>query len=269
MSFDDFSNEIYQKNILIYGPGSNKDSKEITKLFRKYDVIFIFGPTVGVLLEQNIDISKYKIVLLCSGWFTDFNKEFLIKNRNKISYYLGSEIHTMHVLENYGIEKKRILHMANDYKKYGFTGFPTMGPKLMIFLIYYKFNFKKIKVMGLTFLMDFNDKNNIYDLKYKNFTNKKMFKDLSNTVESIGFSNDEISEFKGYKSYEDLPEKLQIKIINKRLNPNNDCHKNIYEGWNIFLRFLYVYKNKKIVLDDKLNELLKKYPNMLNEDPTY
>ena len=72
------------KKILIFGPGNKYSKDDILKEFKKYDIIIIFGPTLQLLLNLNIDISKYKLILLCSGWFVEVHKDMIVKNAHNI-----------------------------------------------------------------------------------------------------------------------------------------------------------------------------------------
>ena len=257
-NINSFKDMLKDKKILIFGPAN--DNNNLSKSFDKYDIIILFGTYLQILIDKEIDISKYKIVLLCSGWFTKAFKDLITENEKNIFYFLGSEVDTFNVLASYGIEKNKIISMNMNYINYNFDGCPTMGVKIIMFLLNYNIIFKKIKISGLTFYMDFNNNKCIYNLEYKNIAYNRLYKDIS----TFQLSKEDLEKYKGY-SYENLPEHLKIKGLNNRIIPNK-THKTIYQGWNIFLYFLNKFKNYKIILDKKLTKLLKDNPNIKNTE---
>jgi hypothetical protein len=117
-----------------------------------------------------------------------------------------------------------------------------MIPKLFIYFLYNKINFKQIKVTGITFYLD--------GLNYNlNYLTSYQLKGQENTESDI-----------------DL--KIEILKNNLKIAMSNNTH-SIIDGYNCFLRFLYFYKNK-VKLDKELKMILTKFNNLINrEDLVY
>jgi hypothetical protein len=247
------------KKILIYGPSNEEISEQqIIKIFNKYDYIIIHNLFLDHLIKK-IDISKFNIIHVLNGQYADDYKESIINNNQFIKFYLVSEIHTMHVLHNYGIYKNKVLHMANNYKLFNLSNPPHMGAKLLLFILYNELDFNEIKISGYTFYMNFDNINSIYNLNYVDFL--PIYNNYKDTDEFKYLNN---------ISYDKITLEDKKKLINKAVKEsfNKDSHhSNIFEEWNLFLNFLYKYRNKQIKLDNTLKKILEKYPSLLKKDP--
>jgi len=262
----DKMNQLNESNVLLYGPCNSNIKKDVKK-FSKYDFIILNNNMINLVKENVPDLDKqsYKIIRVFNGRYTEYNKNNIIDNDKNTFFYWVSEIHTFHVISSYGIDKNKVMHMANNYKNFGFRACPTMGPKMLMFLDFYNYNFKFLKITGLTFYMNFDNKNQIY--------NKNYHEDSYYNTRLLNFQkNGELLDLKG----DNLSDEDKIKIENletsKNLEKNNkiktvSAHENIFEGWNMFLLFLSRHTDKNIKVDKPLGLLMKKYPNILTEDP--
>ena len=259
--------ELYNKKLLIFGPGNiNVDKNYIKKLFDKYDFIIINNGMLN-LLENVINIKDYKIIHVTNGQYTGNFKDTIIRTQDDIFFYWVSEIHTFREFEKYEVNINKVMHMANNYKNFGFSGCPTMGPKMLMFILFYKLEFKSLKITGLTFYMDFDTISKIYNTNYHDIEYYMRKYESDPDYPELSYLKD--------KTVEELTEEDKIKLINVEISLDfqkskrgKSAHGNIYEGWNMFLRFITAYNNNEIKLDKKLLNLLKKYPTILNKDPS-
>lgn len=263
----DKMNQLNGRNVLLYGPANSNIEKDIKK-FSKYDFIILNNNMINLVKEyiQDLDKQSYKIIRVFNGRFTKGNKQDIIDNDKYTFFYWVSEVHTFHVMDSYGIDKGKVMHMANNYRNFGFDACPTMGPKMLMFLQFYNYKFKSLKLTGLTFYMDFDNKtsnyNNSYHEPYYYELRYDTFKELE---ECKSMDPNNLTD----------EDKMILENLETRKNLQNNNlkidhpHQNIYQGWNMFLYFLKDChdKNKKIILDKPLLNILNKYPNKLYKDP--
>ena len=256
---DTLFKKIFNSKILIYGPGNSNIDKDVeNNLFNDYDYLIINSGMINIL-KKKIDLSKIKVIHVLGGLYVDDFKDVIIEDDKLIYMYFVSEIHTMNVLINYGINPMKIMHMANNYKKYGISGWPHMGPKLFIFFEQYNLKFKKMFITGYTFYMDKDIDGSIYNLEYQ---------DYNNLLENHGHKFEHIKN----KSVNELTieDKILLNKTNEDLSldtpKNSNTGHSIFEGYNVFLRFLS--KNTDTVkIDKKLKKIIKKYPKLLSDNP--
>ena len=251
--------KLNDSKILIYGPGNNNIDEDIkNNLFDEYDYIIVNSGMINIL-KTKLDLHKIKVVHVLGGLYVDDFKDTIIADDKLVYMYLVSEIHTMNVMINYGINPSKVMHMANNYKKYGISGWPQMGPKLFIFFEEYKIKFKIMMITGYTFYMNIDKSNSIYNLEYQ---------DYNHLLKEYGKNIDHLKN----KDIKDLTDEDKI-LLNKEVekvslkNPKNSTTGHlIFEGYNVFLRFLSKNMNN-VKVDKPLKKIIKKYPKLLDNNP--
>ena len=229
--------ETENKSILMFGP-ANLDFKKdtIERLFKKYDLIIINNKMVD-LLEKIIKLSDYKIIHVLNGFYTKNSKDTIVRTQSDIFFYWVSEIHTFKEIEKYGVQLNKVMHMANNYKNFGFSCCPTMGPKMFMFMLFYKLNFSSLKVTGMTFYMDFQTVGQHYHSEYQDWKYFKEVYEKDPNYPELSYLKDKTVE----ELTEDDKNKLmytEIKATTQGNIKGETAHDNIYQGWNMFLIFI-------------------------------
>ena len=234
------------KKVLFFGPSNVFDENTDLSYFNEYDVIFINNKFIE-LLQPNlskIKEKKFAIILLLNGVFTNGNPETIKKYQDCISLFFVSETCLAQNLFDIGIDLKKIVSMANNYKKFGYKGCPNMFPKLIMLLMDNNVELAKFKITGVTFYMDLiNSEEGSDSITYH--------KDYHNWETKIPKELSHLSDDEKMKYHLD-----KIKSNGTEVPKTFTQKHYILENFNFFME--YYKKNKNIFeFDDVLDKIIK------------
>jgi len=234
------------KKILIFGPANKFDENSDLSYFNNYDLIIINNKMIQLLQPnlKKIKNKKFRIILLLNGVFTNGNPETIKKYDKKVLLYFVSETCLAGNLMKLDIDNKKIVSMANNYRKFNFKGCPNMIPKLIMLLIDHKVNFKLLEISGITLYMKLSnneEKLNSYHPDYHNWETKL-------PKNKLNLSNDE---------------KLLFHLDSTSNNPSNTSVHGIIENFTFFLKY-YIENKKNIKVDNILEKIIEENINLID-----
>ena len=250
-----FLDQCHDSNLLIYGPSNLNVEQDLENdLFRQFDFVFIHNRTLEALKSRIPDIKNLKLIHVLNGNYTTKCKEKILADDHLIYMYLVSEVHTMRVLSSYGISQKKIMHMTLNYEQFGVNGWPRMGPKLLMFLEFYKIKFRRLLISGYTFYLNADLFTNIYHQDYPDYS------DLLDVYELR-------LKPRQNRSLKNLTEEEKTALIKcgqqqrialDKTRASRTGH-SIYQDYNVFLRF-YRKNRSRIDIYSPLTEIMRTYP---------
>ena len=249
-----FLDQCHDSNLLIYGPSNLNVEQDLENdLFRQFNFVFIHNGMLEVLKSRIPDIKNLKLIHVLNGSYSTKYKEKILADDHLINMYLVSEVHTMRVLSSYGISQKKIMHMTLNYEQFGVNGWPTMGPKLLMFIEFYKIKFRRLLISGYTFYLndlltntyhlDYLDYKNLFDV-YERRLKPRQNRSVKNLTEEEKTALIKCGQ--------------QQRIALEKTSVSRTGH-SIYQGYNVFLRF-YRKNKSRVDIDSPLTEIMTTYP---------